>query len=337
MTTPRLDRRLAILRGKREGAFDRDQYYLEQAERARVSRKVRSLLRRMQPLTLVTPRWSQPRRFLDDVAVDLMLGEPAVRCRTLSLQPLEGRTPHQAWAWIVLAITEFCGLPIDGPAWQVVSRHGFRHVLRELLVRADAGERRCLMIHGLEHIHVEALRDLMEVFEDHVHHRAGEARFNLALAGSIDAPHFEFVGMERIVLPDFSEREALEALVEHLGPVELPRLRSLVALVGGLPAILDALGTEASDRLSEVVADRRALWRVLGGLALEIRRSFEIVAADDRLLERLEELARSGPLPEDPATDDALGRAGLTRVDGPARRRRTSLRAPALGDLALAS
>lgn len=337
MHTPRLDRRLAILRGKREGAFDRDQYYLEHAERARAARKVRSLLRRMQPVTLVTPRWSQPRRFLDDVAVDLMLGEPAVRCRTLSLQPLEGRTPHQAWSWIVLAITEFCGLPIDGPAWQVVSRHGFRHVLRELLAKADEGERRCLMIHGLEHIHVEALRDLMEVFEDHVHHREGEARFNLALAGSIDAPHFEFGGMERIVLPDFSESEALEALVEHLGPLDLPRLRSVVALVGGIPALLDTLGGEAADRLSEVLADRRSVWRVLGNLAIEIQRTFDIVASDDRLLGRLEEIARNGPQPEDPSRDDALGRAGLTRVDGPGVRRQTSLRAPVLGDLALAS
>ena len=43
----RLDRRIRILRGKREGAFDKNQYVLELAFRARASRKVRMALRAM--------------------------------------------------------------------------------------------------------------------------------------------------------------------------------------------------------------------------------------------------------------------------------------------------
>ncbi len=333
--THRLDRRLAILRGKREGAFDTDQYYLERAERARVARKARCLLRAMRPLVLVTPRWSQPRRFLDDVAVDLLLGEPAVHCRTLSLQPLEGRTPHQAWAWLVQAITSFCEIEPES-AWQVVDRHGFRSLLKELLERADAtGERRCLMIHALEHLHVEALRDLMTVFEDHVYHRTGPASFNLALAGTIDAPHFEFAEFERLVLPDFAEQEAVEALVEHLGTADLPRLRALVELVGGVPAVLDALGTEAADRIGDLIADRGTFWRTLGSLAIDIRRAFDIVAADDTLSSRLEFIARHGPQPPDPERDEPLVRAGLVRQAGSSpTERRTSLRAPVFADLA---
>lgn len=336
MSSNRLERRIAILKGKREGSFDRDQYYLEKAGRARVARKARTRLRRMQPVVLITPRWSQARRFLDDMATDLMVGDPLVRARTLSLHPLEGRTPHQAWSWLVLAVTEFCSLPLDGPAWQVVSRRGFRHVMRELFVRADAGERRCLMIHGMEHIHVEALRDLIEVFHEHVRGRTGEGRFNLLLAGTVDAPHFEFAGLERLVLPDFAEYEALESLVEHLGPSEVPRLRSLVSLVGGIPAMLDALGNEAADRISDVLADRRSIWRVLGTIATEMRRAFDIVASDEGLLARIEQIAKEGPQLPDPVKDEALLRAGLVRQVGHSEgTRRTALRAPFLVDLAL--
>jgi hypothetical protein len=336
MPLNRLLRHRAILRGKRQGCVDRDQYYLERADRARVERKVRVLLRRQLPVALVTPRWSQARRFLDDLATDLQLGEPEVSCRTLSLAGLEGRTPHQAWSFLVLAVTEFCELEIDGPAWKVVSRHGFRHTIKDLFARADQGRRRCLMIHGLESMHVEALRDLIDVFEDHCHHREGEGRFNLLLAGSIDAPHFEFAGVERLVLPDFAEEEALGALVEHVGVADVPRLQSFVSLVGGIPAVLDAFGTEAADRISEVIADRNAVWRALGNLALDIRRAFEIVAADESLLGRLEALARDGALPPDPS-DERLLRAGLVRTVGhSAHDRRTMLRSPVLADLALA-
>ncbi len=336
MLTTRLDRRLAILRGKRGGAFDSDQYYLEQALRARTARKTRCFLRQMQPLVLVTPRWSQARRFLDDVAVDLMLGEPAIRCRTLSLMPLEGRTPHQAWSWLVQAVTEFCGLTIRGPAWQVVSRHGFRVVMKELFRRAERTGRRCLMIHALEHIHVEALRDLLVVFEDHLHHRDGEPQFNLLLAGAIDAPHIAFDGVERLILPDFTDQEALESLVEYLGPEHLPRLRSLVAATGGIPAVLDALGTTSADRISQIVADPRAFWRSLGSLGQEIRRSYDILSADPRMQTRLEQLADAGQLPHDPERDGPLFRAGFVHHPGVCATS-TTLRSPVFHDLVLSS
>jgi hypothetical protein len=335
MSRPRLDRRLVLLRGKRHGAFDRDQYYLEHADRARVARRTRALLRRMQPVVLVTPRWSDPERFLDDLALDLSLGTPQVECRTLSLVPLIGRTPYQAWTWLASAISEFGGLPMEGPASQVVSRKGFRHVLEGLLDRAEFGGRRCLMIHGLEHLHVDALRDLIAGFSEHAERRREAPRFNLLLAGSIDAPHFEFAGIERLVLDDFGEEEAIVELVERLGPSDLPRLRALVAAVGGVPALLDRIAAQAEARVSDVIADRRALWTVLEGVAAEVRRAVEIVASDDSLLARIDELARAGKLPEDRVRDTALVRAGLARTRGAgARTRKSMLRSPAFADLA---
>jgi len=323
----RLDRRLVLLRGKRNGAFDPDQRYYEAAPRTRTARQIRVHLRRMKPVTLVTPRWSQARHFLDDLATDLLVGEPSVLCRTLSLLPLEGRTPHQAWAWLVQAITEFCRLDLDGPAWQVVSRRGFRHVMRDLLKRAEHGERRCLMIHGAEHIHVEALRDLISVVDDHVAERVGEPRFNLLLAGAIDANHFRMGGCRRVVLPDFGAEEAVGCLVEHTGPVEPGLLESVVEIVGGVPSFLEVLGQQP-DALSEILVDHDAAWRRMGSVSLEVRAAVQILQSDEAAFERLEALS-VGALDTSRPIDARLHTAGLVRFEADT----THLRAPLLGDL----
>jgi hypothetical protein len=244
--------------------------------------------------------------------------------------PLEGRTLHQAWHWLVLAISEFCSLHQVEAASSIVSRTGFRHALAEVLRRAEAGGgRRCLMIHGLEHLHVEALRDLIEVFGEHRGARTGPPALNLLLAGSIDAPHVDLEGLERMSLPDFAPAEGLEALVEHLGLGDLEAWRALVEATGGIPAVVDCFGAEGAGRVGEAAADRRAAWQVLGPLAAEIRQAFEIVASDSALQDRLEAITRTGPQPADPR-DERLIRAGLVR----SARGRSELRAPFLADLA---
>ena len=103
----RLERRTWLLRGKREGAYDIDQRWHEGALRSRVARRLRVLLRRNDPVVLLTPRWSQPARFLDDLALDLQIGSPRVRARVLSLQPLQARSVVETWQWLVRAIAEF--------------------------------------------------------------------------------------------------------------------------------------------------------------------------------------------------------------------------------------
>jgi hypothetical protein len=334
----RLDRRLVILRGKRNGCFDYDQYYLERAERARVARQVRHRLRRMEPIVLITPRWSQAMRFLDDVGADLTIGRPRIESRTLNLAPLRGLSVPQAWAWLVQALGEFLEIKLDGPAWHAVSRHGFRFVMTQLFNRAQGrDEERCLMIHGLEFIHIEALKDLMQVFEEFMIRAGDQRRTNLLLAGAIDAAHLEFAGATRIVLPDFHEVEAVEALVEALGPIEAHRLQSIVELVGGVPAILDQLGAEEPSRISEIVANPESVWRILGGLAIEIRGAYEIVTADDVLSRRLDQLCMDGPQPEEEAVDFQLFRAGLVKRTRRGNQIITEVRAPVFSDLAQVS
>ena len=334
----RLDRRLHILRAKRNGCFDRNQYYVEKAARARVARLVRFHLRNMDPIILIAPRWSRAMRFLDDIGADLMIGMPSVTTRTLNLAPLRGLSVPQAWAWMVQALGEFLEIKLDGPAWHAVSRHGFRFVMSQLFNRAQGhDERRCLMIHGLEHIHIEALKDLMQVFEEFLMRAGDQRRTNLLLAGAVDAAHLEFAGASRIILPDFHEREAIEALVEILGPIEQFRLQSIVDLVGGVPAILDRLGEGDPSQLSELVANPQIVWRLLGGLAIEIRGAYEIVAADQTLSDRLDILCSEGPQPEAPEVDFPLFRAGLVSRHRKGQSWMTAVRAPVFGDLAQAS
>ncbi|MCB9677354.1 MAG: hypothetical protein H6737_19765 [Alphaproteobacteria bacterium] len=331
----RLHRRTVILRGKRDGAFDPNQYYFEKAERTRLARSIRVSLRFGRPVVLIAPRWSQADRFLDDLSVDLSLGDPSITARTLSLAPLKGLTVHQGWGWLASAVAEFCQIHLEeGPAWQAVSRRGFREVMADMLDRAEGGRRRCLLLHHVEHVPVDALHDLLDVFRAHREKHKDDLRFNLLVAGSVDAPHLQFPGAARFDLADFSPIEAIEALVEHLGPVEAEQLRQVVTILGGVPALLDAVG-EGSDLA--FLRDRQELWKALGPVAKEVRSALEIVNADPRLSARLERLARQGRLPEEPEHDFLLQRAGLVRS---ATNRRgdvfTVLRTPWFSELALA-
>ncbi|MCA9556312.1 MAG: hypothetical protein KC933_40180 [Myxococcales bacterium] len=329
----RLQRRQIILKGKRTTAFDPDQYWFDRARRTRLARRLRVHLRHGDPVVLVTPRWSRAPGFLDDLAVDLSMGDPAVRARPLHLLPLMGLTTHQAWGWLADAVAEFCQVPLqEGPAWRAVSRRGFRTVLAELFEKAEGGRARCLMLHGLEHVNVEALQDLFEVFHAHVEAMGPDRRFNMLFAGSIDAPHFAMEGAVRAELGDYSEAEAIETLVEHLGPLEAHRLSSVVAMVGGVPAILEALGERGPDDLSRILTDRDEMWRALGPLAEEVRSAIDIVSADQNLADRLERLARKGSVEAEAEADARLSRAGLVRCEGPT----TRLRTPWFADLLLA-
>jgi len=330
----RFERRLHILRAKRKGAFDPDQHYLEKARRGCVARKVRVLLRQMQPVVLIAPRWSQAHRFLDDVGVDLAVGRPSIECRTLSMAPIHGRSVHQARAWLIRGITEFCGLYLTGPVSQAVDRNGFRHVMRELLQRTTEGPRRALLLHGVEHLCVEARDDLVGVFLHHAREAGDRRRLNLLLAASVSIAALDLPGARRLMLSDYGEEEALEVLTEWAGLVEPQHMWTAVDLLGGVPALLDAVGAEA-EQSGSLPSGHDGVWRALGSLADEVRGAISIAVSDERLGDRLEELARMGPLPREPELDPLLLRAGLIQEVPGSGEGRVRVRAPVFGDLAL--
>lgn len=335
----RLDRRLTLLKAKRGCVFDPDQYWLEKADRARVARRVRTKLRRMEPVVLLTPRWSNPRRFLDDVATDLLIGSPDVRCRTLDCAGLKGLTNHQAWAWFVEALVELSGLHMEGPAWQAVSRLGFQHVVSQALFAIQESEiRRCLMMHGLQHVPLDALEDLIMAYETYVDSldEGVDPMFTVVLSGSVTSDEIQVAGSgPAVVLDDFSADEAVEALVEDMGPIERHRLESVIELVGGVPLVLELIADQGEQALSQIVAQPEALWKLLGPLTTEIRGAFEIVASDDSMASRVEELAKEGPLPENIAVDPILVLAGIANRIRQRDGLKVQVRAPAFADMAL--
>ncbi len=330
----RLDRRLTLLRGKRQGAFDPDQYWMERADRARVARRVRTAVRHMRPVVLLTPRWSSPRRFLDDVATDLLIGTPAVSSRTLDCSALKGRTNHQAWAWFVEALVELSGVVMEGPAWQAVSRLGFQRVVGQCLDAIQRGDtRRCLMLHGLQHVPFEALEDLILAYETWLE-EVDDPRFTLVAAGSVAPDEVQVGGAGRpVYLDDFTPEEAVEALVEDLGPLPRHQLESAVEVVGGVPQILEELAAQGERALTELVARPETLWSRLGALAGEIRGAFEILASNDAMHARVERLTADGPQPEDVAVDPILVLAGFARRQRTPTGTRVRVRAPLFGEL----
>ncbi len=325
----RLTRRLTLLRAKRNGCWDPDQAWYETAPRARAARAVRVHLRRMEPVMLVAPRWSEPHRFLDELGCDLALGKPDVVTRTLNLAPLAGRTIPQAWAWLLQALQEFCAIRQDGPATSAVSSQGFHRVLRSVLERASTGPRRCLMFHGTEHAPLDALTDLVETFTDAAARRNSTSTgLNLLLSGSLPIPSCtgRFVQLQ---LPDFGLGEATEALAEQAGAVPPTLLAHLVKVVGGVPALIEAVGRLDLAHQGEIVADRAALWKLLGALGDEVRGAAHILASDLQLAQRMETIARRGPVVADLEQDAALLRSGLVTLFD---RRRIRLRAPVFAD-----
>jgi len=333
--THRLDRRIAVLRGKRHGAFDPDQYFLERALRTRAGRKVRLALRRNQPVLLLTPRWSEAQPFLDDVSIDIRLGRPSILSRTLSLKQMSERPINDAWRFILQGLIEFCHLHGEVGA-AVVDRNGFRNHLAELLSRLKKGPRRALMVHGVEHLNTEVRSDLIELFEQYrIETPSEDRKLNMLFACSVDSPAFEIAGAARIVLADYAPIEAIEALVEYLGPVDKTRLNQAVQVIGGVPALLRALGNDGVSS-GTLALGRSAIWRALGPLADEIRGALDIVASDDRLARRLEHVAQEGPVPRDEDEgDEDLVRAGLIQEVTWGRPNRVQVRAPVFAELAL--
>jgi hypothetical protein len=105
-------------------------------------------------------------------------------------------------------------------------------------------------------------------------------------------------------------------------------LAQLVSVIGGVPSLIEAVARLDRARQGEIAADRTALWRILGALGDEVRGAAHILSADGRLAQRMEAIARRGPVDADPDVDPILLRAGLIAARG----RSVALRAPVFAD-----
>lgn len=276
---------------------------------------------------MVTPRWSAPQAFLEDVALDLAVGEPSVGCRTVSFRPLANRSTGEAWNFILRVLAELAGEARMVPA--VADRRGFLFAAERLLDEAheDAPYPVALLAHGCENLPVEVLIDLGQIWAEYSARSAGARRCTLLLSGSVDTPALDVGGAMRVELSDFGEEEAEETLTTF---VRAPHsvLHRASRFSGGVPALVHALAEGASE--TGLPTHPEDLLRVMGPVGDELRSAVNAALTSPRVADRLDELLRGVPLLEDPAVDRELLMAGLLRRVRVRGDRLVELRSPAI-------
>lgn len=310
-------------------------HHLDTALRGRAARKVRAHLRRMEPVVLFTPRWSAAARFLEDLSLDLAVGEPAIGCRTVDLRPLKDRSQGECWRFLQHAFSQLGqrGWSPRGPR-TVVDRRGFRWALEQVLesVHADAPHRVALLAHGAEHLPLEVLHDLTQVLEEYAaRHRDGR-RMTMLVAGSTAASWLTVGDAPRVQLVDFGDSEAAAAIVGRAGPLPLRHLEQVARFTGGIPSLVEAVGRSARAK-GALPLQRDALIGSLGSVADEMRGAVDIVAASDSLADRLHSLLDGEAARWESSVDAPLVQAGLLREVRATGGRRVALRAPAIAAL----
>lgn len=260
---------------------------------------------------MVTPRWSAPQAFLEDIALDLAVGEPAVGCRTVSFRPLMGRSTAEAWNFILRVLSD-----LSGSDYRVVptvaNRRGFLYAGERLLDEAHgmAPYPVAVLGHGCEHLPVEVLIDVAQLWSDYARRATGTRRCTLLLAGSVDTPALDVGGAMRVELNDFGEGEAEATLTEGLHSPGASVSRAS-RFSGGVPALVHALAIGGAE--TGLPTHPEDLLRVMGPVADELRSAVNGALTSPRTADRFYELLHGVPLLEDPEVDRELHLAGLLR------------------------
>lgn len=331
----RLQRRMHLDQVLDPAAVDPGQRLVESALRGKTARKIRTELRRGVPVVLHTPRWSQPHHFLEDVSLDLAVGEPGILCRTVSLRPAGGLSPRDAWPLVLRAFAQLGQRRwVSGPSAAILDRRGFRTLLSQILTDAEGAARQpvALLAHGADRLPVELLEDIAQVWGEHETLFAGERQAGLLLAGAAGTTLVAPRSATRMDLSDYGEDEAVATLQQRGGPFPSRALRSLARFTGGIPSLVDALGERMAEGGTPPL-EPDALLDSLGPLAQELRGAVDIASTQEHLAERLHALRFGDDLPEAPQLDQPLIDAGLLRRFRGAGGSRVALRAPAIAAL----
>jgi len=314
--------------------FDPEQHFLETALRSRSARQVRNCLRRMDPVFVTTPRWSQPQAFLEDVALDLAVGEPAIGCRTVGFRALKSSGAGDAWPFMLQLLSQ---LGRGGTGQDVVTtaadRQGFRAGVAVALEEAHRASRHRLavLMHGIEHMPVEVLSDLSEEWALYRERHPEGVRIVLLLSGPERPRWLQVQGLHEIELEDYSEAETIAAIVSRCGPLPPRKVQSIARFTGGVPAVVEIVAALVGQRGLKLDAD--LILHGMGPIADEMRGALDIVSAREELADRLQMLAAGPALIEWLETDAPLLSAGLLKRVRCHGLPQVTLRTPALAAL----
>lgn len=331
----RLARRIELRHRSDAPHFDPALRDAEIAHRSRSGRAVRASLRQREPVTLITPRWSCPQAFLEDVALELAISEPGIGCRTVSLRPLQGRNRVAAWQFLLRVLAQLAAPRQDELRIPTVAeRKGFRLVAEELLARAQETSANpvALLAHGAEHLPVEAAEDLLLAWEAYNSAYPAERRCLLLLGGTSNAPALRSFDGRPVELADFGPGETSDVLSRMVGPQLAGRVSPAADFTGGVPALVEAVGrhTRLQQRIDR---DEWALLSSMGKIGDEIRGVVDILVSDHHLAARLDALLPGEPIPMEPELDAQLITAGLARRASGVSSPHVCIRAPAIAAL----
>ncbi len=327
-------RRMEIFQHRSSTVFDRDHVYIEAALRGRTARKVRNQLRRLEPVALLTPRWTSPQAFLEDIALDLAVGEPSMGCRTISFRPMMGRSTPEAWNFILRVLSELGGRELAGIP-MALNRRGFHIAAASLLDNAHEAALAtnapgtALLAHGAHNLPVEVISDLTEVWAAYADRMRADRRLVVLLAGAVATPVLDVGNAARIDLADFAEAEAAATFLRHVGGMPFPVLQRVSRFTGGVPALVDALCAGAAE-LGHIPLQTGELFRLMGPLADDVRAAVSTAMHSPAHAERILELANGEARVENAELDDQLLMAGLIRRSRVTGLPHVELRAPAL-------
>ena len=318
-----------------DASFDASQHFVEEALRGRAARGIRTHVRRMEPVLVRTPRWSAPACFLEDLALDLAVGEPGIGCRTVNLQPLKGRKASESWQFTLHVFAQLGRREWrHRPPRMVADRGGFRFALNELIEEAhrSAPHPVALLAHGAEHAPVEIIEDLASVWEEYCSRYPSSRRCTMLLAGTAGDTWWPLEEAPRVDLVDYGAAEAAACIVGQAGDIPFASLRKAAHFSGGVPGIVSAVGDRVRENATLPTEDD-ALFESLGTLADEIRGAVDIVHMDSALADRLYDLVPGEPVAVAPEVDDPLTLAGLVRRVRAHGDEQVQLRAPAIATL----
>lgn len=308
---------------------------LDTAVRGRAARAVRARLRRMEPVVLVAPPWAAVPRFLEDLSLDLAVGEPAVGCRVVSFRSAYGRPRAEVWQ---LTLQLFGQIGLRG--WHrhspttVADRRGFRYALESILERAHAESphRVALLGRDIESLPVDVLEDVAATWSTYRERHAVDRRCTVLMATSESVGWLKLGTAPKVQLVDFASPEATESIIARTGPMPMRDVEAVTRITGGIPTLVDKVA-DVARRTGRLPTEPRELLECMGPVAAEMRAAVDQAVSLDPLADRLMSLRPDEPETEAPEVDVPLLRAGLVRRVRAPGGDKIQLRAPILHTL----
>lgn len=204
----RFDRRKRLLGQKRKGCFDPNQYYLERDKNSRALRKIRVLLRKMEPVALVGTAWDPRTNIVLDISSALATGSPPVWMHIANCTEIWTWDPENAEKWLLARMADALGLTSVSKGLSQLDGRNLHECLWELLDRSPNRVRTALCLHGFHAVERTSAKAFGEWVTDYVAQTGCHDRSITFLAtGPSDTLHLPAT---EICLPEWEGIECVE-------------------------------------------------------------------------------------------------------------------------------